>query len=333
MSKGKHSKSNFIDPQKKFAILTAVIVVGALLINISCTRFLVDAIQKGIGPNSTPSGIAHVFRVEPSTSAIPSVNNTAPSQEMESLKAQVQQIVAPYGDNVSVVVAPVDGSPGFAINENRRFVSASMIKLLILAEFLSEVDGGVKSLNSTYTLEGSDIVGGTGKIQGDSPGTTYTYDDLARYMITHSDNTATNILIDSMGMSMINARAARLGLTQTDLQRKMMDLDSGRENHISAADAAAILLKTANHTLASEAMCTKAESYLQAQTDTEGLAQGVPHNIPFGHKTGSLDSIRHDGGIVYSSKPYVIVVLTSLDAGTANSLMARVSETVYNTLK
>ena len=80
-------------------------------------------------------------------------------------------------------------------------------------------------------------------------------------------------------------------------------------------------------------MCQKAESYLQAQTDNEGLAQGIPHTVPFGHKTGTLDSIRHDAGIVYAGKRYVIVTLTGLNSGEANPLMSRISETVYNALK
>ncbi len=329
MARGRHSKSGGMDPRKKFAIITAALIVVALAINISCTRMLIDAIQRGLNPNSNSGGVAHVF--QPSTSA--SSSSAAPSKEMEALKTQVQQLIEPFGDKVAVVVTPLDGSTGFAMNENRRFTAASMIKLLILAEFLNEVDEGARSLDSVYTLSEEDKVGGTGVMQNAAAGTTYTYDDLARNMIMYSDNTATNILIDSMGMSKINERAKKLKLNQTDLQRKMMDTDSEKENHISAADAATILLGIANHTLASDAMCQKAESYLQAQTDNEGLAQGIPHTVPFGHKTGTLDSIRHDAGIVYADKRYVIVTLTLLDSGESNSLMARISETVFNALK
>ena len=251
---------------------------------------------------------------------------------MGEAQTAVQDLIAPYGTAVSVHVAPLDGSQGFSLNGNRRFVSASVIKLLILAEFMDEVDAGVRSLDSTYTLSEDDIVGGTGILQNNAPGSTYTYDELARYMIAYSDNTAANILIDSMGMSKINEKAAELGLGATQLQRKMMDLDSGVENYISADDAEKILFGIANHTIASDAMCTKAESYLQAQTDSEGLAQGIPASVPFGHKTGSLDSVRHDTGIVYAKNCYVIVVLTSLDASTANGLMAQISDAVYSAI-
>lgn len=79
-------------------------------------------------------------------------------------------------------------------------------------------------------------------------------------------------------------------------------------------------------------MCAIAESYLLEQSDPEGLAQGLPANVPFGHKTGSLSSVRHDGGIVYGENPYVVVVLTSLDGGTANALMSNISRAAYAAL-
>ena len=76
-----------------------------------------------------------------------------------------------------------------------------------------------------------------------------------------------------------------------------------------------------------------AESYLLEQADSEGLVAGLPSSVRFGHKTGALDSVRHDGGIVYGESPYVIVVLTSLDEAKANSLMEEISRMVYEALE
>lgn len=257
----------------------------------------------------------------------------APQQAdwVASAQAEVEELVDGYGEGVAVAVLPLDGGEGFAVNGDERFVSASMIKLLILAEFMDEVDAGLIDLDDTYVRDANDVVGGTGVIQGEAAGTVYTFDDLARHMIMYSDNTATNVLIDTMGMEAINNKAAELGLQATDLQRKMMQLDTGVENHISANDAALILRGIANHTLASAELCERAEGYLLKQTDSEGLAEGLPDGIAFGHKTGSLDAIRHDGGIVYSDDPYVVVVLANIGAGEANALMERVSSTVYQT--
>lgn len=255
------------------------------------------------------------------------------SAQMQAARSDVEGLVASYGDSVAVAVLPLDGSAGFSINGEEPFVSASMIKLPILATYLQQLSEGTIDGNDSYTLKSSDIVGGTGVLQNSSPGASFTYDALAKNMIKHSDNTATNILINILGMDAINAQAQQLGLDGTSLNRIMMDLDSGLENYITADDCALILRKIAEGSLASAEASGIAEGYLLAQEDNLGLAQGLPSEIGFGHKTGSLDSVRHDGGIVYAENPYVIVVLTSLDSSTANSLMASISKKVYADLE
>lgn len=257
---------------------------------------------------------------------------SAQSASMQAAEQAVRDLVSPYGTEVAVAVMPLDGSEGFSFNGDADFVSASMIKLLILAEYLDEVEAGALNASASYTVTSSDIVGGTGIIQNSGAGVSYTYDELARDMIMYSDNTATNILIDAMGMDAINDKASELGLSGTSLQRRMMDLGTGVENHITANEAAELLAGFANRTLASEELCETAEGYLLDQTDSAGLAQGLPAGVSFAHKTGSLDPIRHDGGIVYAENPYVIVVLANIGASNANSLMAQVSSAVYDAL-
>ena len=208
-----------------------------------------------------------------------------------------------------------------------------MIKLLILAEYMQQVDAGMLDPDGIHVLDESDMVGGAGVVAGSSSGAMFTYDELARHMIKYSDNTAANILIDTLGMEAINHRASALGLAQTELQRKMMHFDGDAENYMSANDAAALLCGIAQHGLASDSTSEVAESYLLEQADSEGLVAGLPSSVRFGHKTGALDSVRHDGGIVYGESPYVIVVLTSLDEAKANSLMEEISRMVYEALE
>lgn len=249
------------------------------------------------------------------------------------LKKKLTVELDSYGEKVAVAVASVNGDNTIAINGDKQFVSASMIKLLVLAEFIDEVDTGKISLSDVYSSEKADIVGGTGVIQNEPVGTKYTYDDLARHMIMYSDNTATNVLIDIMGMSTINAKAEELGLENTKLNRKMMDLHSEVENYISANDAAKVLAGIAAGELGSKRMRKKAMGYLRKQTDNAGLAQGLPDDVVFAHKTGSLNSIRHDGGIVECRSPYVIVVLTKIGAQPANNLMKSIASTTYQLLE
>lgn len=245
--------------------------------------------------------------------------------DMSTAQAAVENIVSSYGENVAVSVRMLDGSGNFDVNGDESMQSASMIKLLVLAEYLDELDAGVIAANDAYELAYADVVGGSGTMQGDAVGTEYTLDEVARRMIAVSDNVGTNVLIERMGVEQIQAKADELGLSGTQIAHKLM---------ISANDAARILTRVAGSTLASADSCARAEEYLLEQEDDEGLAQGLPDGVAFGHKTGTVDNIRHDGGIVYAEHPYVICVLTkNMGYDTANALMSQISSAVYDAIR
>ncbi len=257
-----------------------------------------------------------------------------PATDMSGAQAAVSGLLADYAGQVTVSVRMLDDSGKFDVNGDEPVQSASMIKLLVLAEYLDEVDSGELSAGDSYTLDPEDIVGGSGSMQSDRPGTEYTLDEVAHRMIYQSDNVGTNVLIDRMGVEAIQAKASELGLGSTQLAHKLMiSADDGLYNLISANDAAELLYEVGNGTLASAASCARAEEFLLDQEDDEGLAQGLPDGALFGHKTGSTDDVRHDGGIVYGERPYVIVVLTrGLGYDEANELMAQISAAVYDEL-
>lgn len=254
--------------------------------------------------------------------------------DMSGAQAAVEALAAPYGEGVAVSVAMLDGTGSFDINGDASMQSASMIKLAVLAEYLREVDDGLLSSEETYTLAASDLVGGSGSMQDDPVGTVYTLDEVARRMIAASDNVATNVLIDRMGVAACQARVEDLGLGGTKVAHKLMiAANDGSLNMISANDAVRLLAGVGRATIASPESCGSAVEYLLDQEDDEGLVQGLPEDVAFGHKTGSLDGIRHDGGIVFAEHPYAICVLTrGLGDEAANALMARISAAVYDEL-
>ena len=103
-----------------------------------------------------------------------------------------------------------------------------MIKLLILCEFIAQIDKKNIYLESNHTYKEEDKVGGTGEIQKMPFGINFTYDTLEGYMIKYSDNIATNALIDILGMDNINKKSQELGLKATKLNRKM--IKEGEQN-------------------------------------------------------------------------------------------------------
>ncbi len=252
-----------------------------------------------------------------------SAEQSAP-QEIKELQQQIEELTQPYGSSVSVCIIDASNGNYCHVNSDKAFVSASMIKLAVLCEYMHAVDNGQLDPADRVTLKNMKVVGGTGLIQTERHAS-YTYDELCRYMIMYSDNTATNVIINKLRLDAINERVQTLECKNTLLNRQLMALNSNTENWISARDAATILYKIKNGTAASSAMCAKALEYLSKQTDNEGMAEGISSGA-FAHKTGSLRSMRHDGGIVLGKHPYVIVALCDIGAGNANKLMKEIAE-------
>lgn len=252
-----------------------------------------------------------------------SAEQSAP-QEIKELQQQIEELTQPYGSSVSVCIIDASNGNYCHVNSDKALVSASMIKLAVLCEYMHAVDNGQLDPADRVTLKNMKVVGGTGLIQTERHAS-YSYDELCRYMIMYSDNTATNVLINKLGQDAINERVQALGCKNTSLNRQLMALNTNTENWISARDAATILYKFKNGTAASSAMCAKALEYLSKQTDNEGMAEGISSGA-FAHKTGSLRSMRHDGGIVLGKHPYVIVALCDIGAGNANKLMKEIAQ-------
>lgn len=252
-----------------------------------------------------------------------STEQSAP-QEIKELQQQIEELTQPCGSSVSVCIIDASNGNYCHVNSDKAFVSASMIKLAVLCEYMHAVENGQLDPADRVTLKNMNVVGGTGLIQTERHAS-YSYDELCRYMIMYSDNTATNVLINKLGQDAINERVQALGCKNTSLNRQLMALNTNTENWISARDAAAILYKIKNGTAASSAMCAKALEYLSKQTDNEGMAEGISSGA-FAHKTGSLRSMRHDGGIVLGKHPYVIVALCDIGAGNANKLMKEIAQ-------
>lgn len=249
------------------------------------------------------------------------------------VRAAVEGIVAEYGEGVSVTFLPVGSMDGLvSINGAVQHSSASMIKLLVLAALLDAAQQGTVDLSADVEVAPEDIVGGSGTVQDDGAGT-YALQELARRMIADSDNTATNVIVDLIGMDAVNAEATKLGLSNTVMARKMMDTtaaEQGMQNRMSSDDAATILNLIASGRLVNEQMSELALGFLLQQSVNAGLVDGVPAGVDVAHKTGELVQVEHDGGIVLAAQPYVLVVMTEgMDNAAGVSLIAQVSRAAY----
>lgn len=250
-------------------------------------------------------------------------------------KSEIAAITGSVTFDYGVYIQQGDAPDGFfEQNATKRFPSASIIKLFIL-QHLFEKDGGTgELLNKTLTLDRSRAVPG-GILHQASNGAAMRLEDIALLMLAVSDNTATNLLIDELGMDAINATIQRLGAKDTILGRKMLDSaarKAGRDNFTTAADTALVLKEIAKN--------PRMLQMLSIQKNIAMLPALLPIDDPddiepvLAHKTGELDGLRHDAGVFfYDSKPVVAVVLTSglPTPKTGQDFGAAIGKVVYDT--
>src|SRR5439155_1192337 len=165
------------------------------------------------------------------TALIPLVLALQLSPTATELKVKFEQRLADIASHVDGVVgyAVLDLTSGDRIGHlsDETFPTASTIKIAIVYELFEQVEEGKIRLADTIALDRSKAVGGTGVlIHMGTP--TLSILDYATLMVTLSDNTATNVLIDRLGMENVAVRATALGLTHTKLRRHMMDTAAAR---------------------------------------------------------------------------------------------------------
>src|SRR5580658_6331846 len=214
-------------------------------------------------------------------------------------------------------VAIVDLSDGhkYLLHAGDVFPQASSIKICDLAELYRQAQQGKLKLTDLYTVQASDLVPDSDIMGGLTPGVTrITLRDLATMMVAVSDNSATNVLIDRIGMENVNAMLDSLGLAHTRLRRKMMDLDAakqGRENISTPREMMALLDAIYRGKLLNKESTADFFKVLSTNKDS-WIPRDLPADVKIANKPGSLEGVRNDSGIVFvEGRPYVICVMTA----------------------
>lgn len=213
----------------------------------------------------------------------------------------------------SVFYLRLDNTPRNAyIYNSKPMRSASMIKVFIYGFAMQQVKEGTISLTEPFVLSEKDMVGGAGVLTGYEVGTVLSFQELLELMIIESDNTATNIVMDRLGMDKINEYISYNGYKDTILQRKMMDfqaVEQGYENYTSVADLGLFYTRLYDNQCVDKDYDAMMIDILKQQQDTEALPTAFPYDV-VAHKTGELIGVYNDGGIVYGKENRIIVVLT-----------------------
>ncbi|KGR74403.1 serine hydrolase [Ureibacillus sinduriensis] len=242
---------------------------------------------------------------------------------------------APF--DIRLIIKDAGGSQ-FLLSKNPDdvFQSASLIKVPILLALLDSIENRNFTLHQTVQISKENRV--EYSVLTELGTEECSLHDLLVWMIITSDNTATNVLIDLIGLENINRYFKKVGLTQTKIQRKMMDFHQmarGFDNVTTAADMATLYTAIYRKSLLSKEHSELVIDILSRQRVHESLRRYLVEDVKMAHKTGSLATVEHDVGIVFSSKrDYIIGVFVTdhTNSEEAKRFIGQVSKIVYDHL-
>ena len=250
------------------------------------------------------------------------------------LQAELEDIVDGYEGVAGVHLIDLTSGDRFSVNDELVFPQASAIKIPILLELFRRAESESGLLHRRIDMTDEVRTGGSGVLLHlTDGGASLSLEDYAIYMIVYSDNTATNVLIDEMGMDEVNALSASLGAEHTLLQRKMIRPEEsarGNENLSTPRDAALIMERIASCDLPmGEAGCARVREILEIFKGGP-IRTPVPPEVPIAFKPGGITGVATVWGLVdVPDRPYVISVMSSY-GGNGGAVVEAVSAVAYD---
>ncbi len=251
------------------------------------------------------------------------------------LENELKEIIDKYDEDISMLVKNLSSDEILLnYNEEKIYPSASIIKIPIMIEALSKMDDLQIPLLSKIKIKDSDKVDFS--IITEQNLTQCTFLELITWMIIDSDNTATNVLIDLLGMDKINERINSLGMKDTKLQRKMMDFEAikeGKNNSTSLKDMLVVMEGLYRGKIINKEVSKRAIDIMKNQRDNSMLKRYITENVVVANKTGELDNLNNDVGIFYTKKAdYFIGIFVHKVQNNqkAHEIIGKLSKKVYD---
>ena len=253
--------------------------------------------------------------------AVKNVQHAPKAVDEEELTAQTVQIIGDTKNQLAVYFLRPDREIEPFIYHSQQMAPASMIKLFVMAKTMQDVHDGKLSLDEKITIKKNDAVGGAGVTTWYNAGEQRTIEQLMTVMITDSDNTATNILIDRLGMQNINRYLQQQGFSDTVLVYKMMMGRKGKKKNLSSVrDIGSFFSRLYYHQLVGEQEDKLMLAILRQQHDKECFSAALP-DYEIAHKTGEVNDVYVDGGIFFGQKEdFVLVILSNGKAGRSDAI-------------
>lgn len=267
--------------------------------------------------------------------------------EDKTLAARILPLVKAHHGKVAVAIKHLDSGETFFEAADEEMPTASLIKFMIMLEvYLQAAEGKVK-LTDMVTLHEKDKVPGSGILTYHfSEGASFSLRDATRLMIVFSDNTATNLVLDKIGLPATNKRMQDWGFKGTRLNAKVFlgdktSLDPERTKKFglgstTARETVLLLEKVHQGKVVSPEVCKEMLGHMKKCEDKLKLKRFLPADLEVAHKSGTVADARTDAGVLYlPAGPVAVCVLTAQnqdkawkDDNEANVTIGRIAQQV-----
>jgi beta-lactamase class A len=306
-------------------ILRMLIVGVGLGAIIGTVLSILDPATRITTTSSSPTNITQTSAVNPAGLYL--------SQEIIPLKTNIQNLATANPNLIpGVFLVDLDTGAYVDINGNAIFPAASTIKIPILIAFFQDVDTGNIRLDEMLTMEQTMMVGGSGNLRTQPAGSQYTAIDVATKMMTISDNTATNMLIQRLGgAEILNARFRSWGLTNTVIRNPLPDLEG--TNTTSPQELGDLIARVNQGNLVSMRSRDLMLDIMRRNERVHLLPSGLGEGARAYHKTGDIGKMLADAGLIDipTGKRYIAAVMVQRPHNdpAAEKLISSISQTAY----
>lgn len=269
----------------------------------------------------------------------------------QSLAERIEPLIKGHKGTVAVAVKHLsrdDKDAAFAYRGDEPMPTASLIKLAVMVETYRQAEEKKVDLAKSITLAENDKVPGSGILTPHfSAGMSLSLRDAVRLMMVYSDNTATNLVLDQIGLKSTADSMEKLGFPNTKIHAKVFRRETSAFPERSkkfglgsttSNEMVGLLAKIHGKQVVSAAACEAMLDHLRACDDRTMLPALLPDGVKVAHKTGAVSAIRTDAGVIESrAGPIAICVLTAensdqrwTDDNAAKVLGAKIARAAYD---
>jgi len=258
------------------------------------------------------------------------------AQVRQRLIRNIEETAHNFDGVMGLAIIDLQSGEEILINAQATFPTGSSIKIPILIELHRQAATGTLKLTETLPITNRQQVGGSGVLLHFAEGgSQLSLHDLSILMIALSDNTATNLLIERLGMDRINQTIVDLGLPGIKLQRKMIDLAAmarGAENIATPREAARLLELLAQGKVINTEVSAAVLKTLRIPKSSP-IPRLLPASTTVANKPGGLEGVACDWGLIeIPNRPFAIAVMTTYngESAGADEAIARISRLAYD---